>query len=70
MAQLRNEKYVSNLPTTLVANTIYYVKNGAGFDMYVTNDTGIIVAYPLNIPVVSALSFQEVLRQKTILNNL
>lgn len=48
MAELRNEKYVSSLPGVLIANTIYYVKNGLGFDMYLTNDSGIIVAYPLN----------------------
>jgi len=48
MAQLRAEKYVSNLPGVLEANTIYFVRTGAGFDIYVTNDTGTIVAYPLN----------------------
>lgn len=47
MALLRNEKFVSNLPGTLIANTIYYVKNGASIDMYVTNSTGTIVAYPV-----------------------
>lgn len=46
--QLKVEKYVASLPGVLEKNTIYYVKNGAGFDMYVTNDTGTIVAYPLN----------------------
>jgi hypothetical protein len=48
MAELRSEKYVNSLPATLVANTIYYVKNGANFDMYITNNSGTIIAYPLN----------------------
>ena len=46
--QLKVEKYVASLPGVLEKNTIYYVKNGAGFDMYVTNDTGTVVAFPLN----------------------
>lgn len=49
MAELRNEKYVNSLPSILVANTIYYVKNGAGFDVYITNNSGTIIAYPLNL---------------------
>ena len=48
MAEIRSEKYVTNLPSTLIANTIYYVKNGLGFDMYITNNNGIIIAYPIN----------------------
>ena len=71
MAELRSEKYVNNLPGVLIANTIYYVKNGAGFDVYITNNSGTIIAYPLNIVAPSSgLTFQEVLRMKTILNNL
>jgi hypothetical protein len=46
MAELRSEKYVNNLPVTLVANTVYYVKSGSSVDVYVTNDSGTIVAYP------------------------
>jgi hypothetical protein len=48
MSKLYHEKVVSSLPGTLVKNTIYYVRTGAGFNMYITNDLGIIVAYPLN----------------------
>ncbi len=69
--ELRNEKYVSSLPGVLIANTIYYVKNGLGFDMYITNDSGTIVAYPLHTSSSpSGISFQESLRIKTILNNI
>lgn len=50
MPKLKHEKYVSALPSTLVGDTIYYVRTGAGFDVYVTNSTGTIVAYPLNEP--------------------
>ena len=48
MAELRVEKYVSNLPGVLEANTLYFVRTGTGFDLYVTNNIGTIVAYPLN----------------------
>lgn len=63
MAELKSEKYVASLPGTLIANTIYYVKSGTGFDMYITNDIGIIVAYPVNptvnawIPIIVAIPF-------------
>lgn len=46
--KLLAEKYVSALPGTLVADTLYYVRNGAGFDLYLTNSTGTVVAYPQN----------------------
>jgi hypothetical protein len=48
MELVRYEKVVSSLPWTLTANTIYLVRTGTGFDMYVTNDTGLVVAYPVN----------------------
>ena len=70
MAELRIEKYVNNLPSVLIANTIYYVKNGAGFDVYITNNSGTIIAYPLNLVSSSGLNFQENMRLKIILNNI
>ena len=48
MAKIKHHKVVSSLPATLLANSIYYVRVGTGFDIYVTNDVGTIVAYPLN----------------------
>jgi len=47
---LKHHKYVTSLPEALEKNAIYYVKNNSGFDMYVTNNTGEVVAYPMNIP--------------------
>lgn len=44
----RIEKVVSQLPATLSKNTIYYVRVGNGFEIYCTNDSGVIVAYPTN----------------------
>jgi len=41
-------KVVSALPGTLTADTIYFVRVGTGFDIYVTNHSGTIVAYPQN----------------------
>jgi hypothetical protein len=48
MAALLTAKVVAALPGTLVANTIYFVRVGAGFDLHVTNDQGLVVAYTLN----------------------
>jgi hypothetical protein len=54
------KKVVSSLPGTLTADTIYFVRVGDGFDIYVTNTSGMIVAYPLNPgsggPIVDPLS--------------
>lgn len=48
MSTIKYHKVVSALPTTLDANSVYYVRVGTGFDMYVTNDMGIVTAYGLN----------------------
>lgn len=48
MEKLRTEKVVGSLPPLLTPNTIYYVRVGSGFDLYVTNSTGIIAGYSLN----------------------
>ena len=46
---IRFEKIVSKLPTALEPNTIYFVRVGTGFDLYVTDMTGKI-ANSLNLP--------------------
>lgn len=48
MSFIRASKVVNALPGGLDASTIYLVRIGAGFDMHVTNESGMIVAYPLN----------------------
>lgn len=48
MAQVKHHKFVAALPAELEADAIYYVRAGAGFDLYVTNSSGTIVAYALN----------------------
>jgi len=48
MAEVLQHKVVSALPSPLQANSIYYVRVGTGFDVYVTNSSGTIVAYPNN----------------------
>jgi hypothetical protein len=48
MTALLAHKVVAALPTTLEANSLYFVRVGAGFNVYVTNDAGTVVAYPLN----------------------
>ncbi len=48
MANLREHKVVGSLPATLEPDSVYYVRVGAGLDVYVTNSTGTIVAVPLN----------------------
>jgi hypothetical protein len=48
MATIKHYKVVAALPSTLVADSIYLVRVGTGFDLYVTNSSGTIVAYPAN----------------------
>ncbi|MEY2862833.1 MAG: hypothetical protein RLY58_540 [Pseudomonadota bacterium] len=46
--RIAHQKIVSALPATLDADTIYFVRVGAGFDQYVTNSSGTVVAYRAN----------------------
>lgn len=43
MATYLVRKEVSALPTPLAANTVYYVRTGIGFDIYVSDSTGSVV---------------------------
>lgn len=47
MATLAIGKVISALPATLAANTVYVVRVGQGFDLYITDNTGQI-AYKAN----------------------
>lgn len=49
MANINLHKIVWTLPETLEANSIYFVKVWAWFDMYITNDAGVIIGYELNL---------------------
>jgi hypothetical protein len=49
MGRFRAEKVVSALPTTLAPDTIYCVRVGVGFDLYVSDSTG-AVAHKVNAP--------------------
>lgn len=49
MAQLKAHKTVIALPDPLEADSLYFVRSGAGFDLYVTNGVGQINAYGLNV---------------------
>jgi len=40
MSKIKIDKVVSSLPSTLVANTVYAVRVGTGFDLYITDNTG------------------------------
>lgn len=48
MPKISQIKVVAALPAELVADAIYYVRVGTGFDIYVTNSSGTVVAYPSN----------------------
>ncbi|MCQ4311694.1 hypothetical protein NAV33_07270 [Pseudomonas stutzeri] len=48
MAKLLIHKVVSSLPAELEADSVYFVRVGAGFEIYVTNGSGTIVPYPSN----------------------
>lgn len=45
---IKQHKVVAALPGTLEADSIYVVRAGAGFDLYVTNSSGTIIPYALN----------------------
>lgn len=47
MATLKIHKVLSALPGTLEPNAIYFVRTGAGIDVYVTDSSGLI-AYKHN----------------------
>ncbi len=47
MSNIRFAKVVSSLPAVLEPDTLYLVRVGAGFDLYVSDATG-SVAYPVN----------------------
>lgn len=49
MAQFSAKKVVAALPGTLDADTVYFVRAGAGFDLYVSDSTGAI-AHSINAP--------------------
>lgn len=49
MATFKIDKVLSSLPGTLVANTVYAVRVGTGFDLYIVDSTGSI-AYQINAP--------------------
>lgn len=51
--QFLTHKVVASLPAVLEPNSVYYVRVGLGFDLYVTNNLGLVVAYPLNHPTAS-----------------
>ena len=48
MSTLKIENRVGSLPATITANTLYAVKVGSGFDLYVSDNTG-SSALPLNV---------------------
>lgn len=48
MSLVKHHKFVAALPAQLEADSVYYVRAGTGFDHYVTNSSGTIVAYPTN----------------------
>lgn len=47
MAKIKIDKVVSSLPGTLVADTVYAVRVGTGFDLYISDSTG-TTAHPIN----------------------
>ena len=58
MSVFQAHKVVSALPDPLEPDALYYVRTGAGFDMYLTDTTG-VVAYTLNGGAVAALKWSD-----------
>lgn len=50
MSRVLHHKVVAALPATLEPDSIYLVRVGSGYDQFVTNRSGQIVAYPMNRP--------------------
>lgn len=48
MAKVLHHKVVAALPDPLEPDSIYYVRAGVGFDMYITNGSGVVSAYEIN----------------------
>lgn len=48
MSAVKFHKVVGSLPGTLEANSVYFLRTGAGFSIHVTNDLGQVEAYNLN----------------------
>ena len=61
MSSVLHHKIVSTLPGVLAANSIYYVRVGAGFDHYVTNSSGTIVAYESNAKLLAEANSESVI---------
>lgn len=57
MATVKHHKVVAALPAELEPDALYLVRRGEGFDLYVTNHSGVIVPYPLNAPSAAASFF-------------
>ncbi|EKA58894.1 hypothetical protein PABE173_0888, partial [Pseudomonas aeruginosa ATCC 25324] len=45
MAVLQTHKVVAQLPAALEPNAIYFVRRSTGYDQFVTNGAGVVVAY-------------------------
>lgn len=58
MATFHIEKIVSALPATLVPDTVYMIRTGAGFDLYVSDATG-SVAHKVNAVAPSSGGFYD-----------
>lgn len=53
---IRIEKVISSLPSTLIANTLYFVRIGTGFDLYLTDSTGSVAHKINNDPILKTIN--------------
>ena len=53
MSAVKFHKVVGSLPGNLEANSVYFLRTGAGFSIHITNDIGQVEAYNLNTPSVA-----------------
>lgn len=47
MADFKAHKVLTSLPGSLEADSVYFLKDGNGIKCYVTNNSGLVVPYPL-----------------------
>lgn len=55
MAVLQTHKVVAQLPASLEPNAIYFVRRSTGYDQFVTNGAGVVVAYLMNVRIPAAV---------------
>ncbi|VXC63787.1 hypothetical protein [Sphingomonas sp. AX6] len=66
MTALRTHKVVAALPPVLEPSALYFVRVGAGFDLYVTNELGLVASYKQNLPTATVAQFRNATAERLL----